>query len=269
MTELRNEAFMKSMNQSTTPLENKNSNVTDNWNPIDVHTHSISSGHAYSTITENIKIAKERNLSILGLSDHAPNMPGSTHPYYFSNLRVLPETIDGVRILKGVELNVLNEAGDIDLDEFTLSFLDYAIASLHLPCFTDLGKERNTDALIQAMVNKKIIIIAHPDDNRLPVNYERLVLAAKENNVLLEINNSSLSPAAFRVNAKENYLEMLALCKKHEVHVIINSDSHYHLDVGNWNYAMALIHEIDFPKELIINYHIEEFMKYVGRSSRR
>lgn len=56
------------------------------------------------------------------------------HEYYFSNQRVLPEFIEGIRVLKGAEINILNFQGDVDLDPRSLSFLDYAIASIHLPC---------------------------------------------------------------------------------------------------------------------------------------
>ncbi len=223
-------------------------------NKIDLHTHTIASGHAYSTLMDNIKIAKEKGIEILGISEHAPAMPGSTHEYYFSNLRVLPDYIDGIRILKGVELNILDREGNIDLDARSLSFLDYAIASLHLPCYEGHDEKDHTDALINAMKHNIVKIIGHPDDSRYPLDYERLVLAAKENDVLLEVNNSSLSPNAFRENAKENYMIMLGFCVVHNVKVIINSDAHFHEYVGSTNYAQALLDEINFPSKLVINY---------------
>lgn len=220
-------------------------------NKIDLHTHTIASGHAYSTLMDNVRAAKAKGMHTIGISDHAPAMPGSTHAYYFSNLRVLPEVIEGVRVLKGVELNIINRAGDIDLDEHTLSFLDYAIASLHLPCIEPSDAEANTDAIINAMRHKIVKIIGHPDDARYPLNYERLVLAAKERNVLLEVNNSSLSPHAFRENARENYIELLKLCIKHEAKIIINSDCHFHEHIGNQQYVLPLLEELNFPKALM------------------
>ena len=222
-------------------------------NRIDLHTHTIASGHAYSTLMDNIKAAKAKGVQIVGISDHAPAMPGSTHEYYFSNLRILPETIEGVRVLKGVELNILNTDGDVDLDPRSLSFLDYAIASLHLPCISIGSSEENTDAIIQAMRHKIIKIIGHPDDSRYPLNYERLVLAAKANNVLLEVNNSSLSPHAFRENAEENYITLLELCMKYDVMIIINSDCHFHEHIGEQSYAQALLKKLNFPERLIAN----------------
>lgn len=222
-------------------------------NRIDLHTHTVASGHAYSTLMDNINAAKAKGVQIVGVSDHAPAMPGSTHEYYFSNLRVLPPFIEGVRVLKGAEVNVLNENGDIDLDTRSLSFLDYAIASLHLPCFEVKSAEENTNALIHAMQHKIVKIIGHPDDSRYPLDYEKLVLAAKENDVLLEVNNSSLSPHAFRENAKENYKVLLSLCMKHDAMIIINSDCHFHEHIGEQTYALSLLEEINFPEKLIAN----------------
>ncbi|OJV64415.1 MAG: phosphatase [Clostridiales bacterium 38-18] len=227
-------------------------------NTMDLHTHTIASGHAYSTLTENLNAAREKGLRIIGISDHAPAMPGSTHEYYFSNLRVIPEYIDGIRVLKGVELNILDGEGRIDLDERTLSFLDYAIVSLHPPCFDGGNAEFNTDAILKACEHPLVKIIGHPDDSRYPLNYERLVVGAKERGVLLEVNNSSLSPNAFRENARENYLELLKFCKLHEVMVIINSDSHYHQYIGEDGFAKALLSETEFPEHLIANYTLAE-----------
>ncbi|MDH8678253.1 phosphatase [Fusibacter bizertensis] len=233
------------------------------FNKIDMHTHTVASGHAYSTLMDNIRVAKTNGIEVLGISDHAPAMPGSTHEYYFSNLRVLPQYIEGIRILKGVELNILDVEGNIDLDERTLSFLDYAIASLHPPCYEGGSKSDNTNALINAMQHKIVKIIGHPDDGRYPLDYEKLVKAAQKHGVLLEVNNSSLSPNAFRENAYENYKEMLAYCMKQGVKIIINSDAHFHDYIGATNYAMSLLEEINFPKELIVNMQaLTQFIEY-------
>ena len=53
---------------------------------IDLHTHTIVSGHAYSTVKENIEDAIKNGIKYLGLSEHAPAMPGGPHPFYFCNI---------------------------------------------------------------------------------------------------------------------------------------------------------------------------------------
>ena len=52
---------------------------------FDLHTHTVASGHAYSTVTENASYAEQKGLELLGISDHAPKMPGGTHFFYFLN----------------------------------------------------------------------------------------------------------------------------------------------------------------------------------------
>ncbi|MGX8795839.1 phosphatase [Fusibacter sp. JL298sf-3] len=224
-------------------------------NTLDLHTHTLASGHAYSTLNENIRSAAAKGLKVLGVSDHAPKMPGSTHPYYFSNLRVLPEVIEGVRVLKGVELNILDAEGSIDLDAYTLDFLDYAIISLHPPCFEDLGKEGNTQAIIRAMAHPKVKILGHPDDSRYALDYEAIVEAAKAHDVWIEINDSSLRPTSFRENAHDNYKALLAVCKARGQSIIINSDAHYSAHIGRYEAALELIESVDFPLSLVVNFN--------------
>lgn len=49
---------------------------------LDIHTHTLVSGHAYGTIREMAQGAQEKGLALLGLSEHAPGIPGTAHPFY-------------------------------------------------------------------------------------------------------------------------------------------------------------------------------------------
>ena len=75
---------------------------------IDLHTHTMAGGHAYSTLQENIQQAKKMGLKILGYSEHGPNMPGGPHIFHIANQRVIPRSIDGMIILKGCEANIID-----------------------------------------------------------------------------------------------------------------------------------------------------------------
>lgn len=229
---------------------------------IDLHTHTISSGHAFSTLKENIEGAKESGLKILGLSDHAITMPGTAHPFYFHNMRVIKEEINGIRVLKGIEANIIDYDGNVDVEPELIEILDYMIASLHGPCIKPGTIEENTTALIKAMDIPKVKVIGHPDDSRFPIDYERLVLAAKEKNIAIEMNNSSLSPRSFRKNASENYKTILKLCKEHEVKIILGSDAHIYYDVGRFDNCYKLLEEIDFPEKLVWNFD-ENCLDYI------
>jgi putative hydrolase len=88
----------------------------------DLHTHSIASGHALSTIQENAQAAAKKGLEILGVTDHGPQTPGGPHVYYFYSLFALPDFLEGVRILRGVEANIIDGQGNLDLLEVTTNF---------------------------------------------------------------------------------------------------------------------------------------------------
>lgn len=230
---------------------------------IDLHCHTVSSGHAYSTVKENIEEAKAKGLKYLGISDHGPMMPGGPHIYHFYNLRVFKNEIDGVRVLKGAEVNILNSNGEIDLPEDVLGGLDYTIASLHPPCFPFASIEENTQALINAMKNPFVKIIGHPDDSRYPLNYEELVINAKKHKVALEVNNSSLKEDSYREGAKDNVKMLLEECKRHNAFIILGSDAHIYYEVGEFNNIISILEEVNFPKELILNYNEEALKEFL------
>lgn len=227
---------------------------------IDLHCHTIASGHAYSTLKENIDEAKLKGLKYVGVSDHAPNMPGSTHPFYFGNLGVIKEEINGVKVLKGIEANIMDFDGNIDIPSDVVGKLDYVIASFHPPCINPGNIHENTKAILNVMENKDVKIIGHLDDSRYPVDYEKVVIKAKETNTLLEINNSSLRTNSFRVGAIENAKVLLNLCKKHDVKVVLGSDAHIYYQVGNFENCTKILEEVNFPGNLVVNFN-EEYIK--------
>lgn len=230
---------------------------------LDVHTHTIASGHAYSTLSEMINAAAQKGLMLLGVTEHAPALPGTCNKIYFHNLRVVPRQQKGLTLMLGAEANIVDYNGSLDLDKETLNMLDHVIASLHTPCITPGSKAENTRACIRAMENPKISILGHPDDGRYPLDYDELVRAAKKNRCLLEINNSSLNPKNSRQNTRENILELLRLCEKYDTAVIAGSDAHIEFDVGNFGFIQDLLKETGFPKELFVNNSVETFLSYI------
>lgn len=231
---------------------------------LDSHTHTIASGHAYSTMNDMIAAAKEKGLSLLAITEHAPDMPGSCSAFYFNNLKVVPRKYGDLWVLHGAELNILNRAGEIDLPEDTLKMLDVTIASIHPPCYHEEDSKAHLKAYLNVMKNPYINIIGHPDDSRFSVDYKALVLAAKEYHKLLEVNSSSMAPGSFRRNARENYREMLSLCCRYEVPVIIDSDAHVDRAVGEHTLAWELVREIGFPDELIVNTNLDTYFSFIN-----
>ncbi|MDO5570753.1 MAG: phosphatase [Bacteroidales bacterium] len=220
---------------------------------LDLHTHTIMSGHAYSTLQEMVKEAAERNLKILGITEHGPGIPGTCDPIYFRNIHVVPRKMYGVELLLGSELNILDYNGTLDLDPYYYELMDIRIAGIHSLCYTPGTIEENTSAMIGAISNPYVDIISHPGDGTALIDFEPVVKAAKEFHTLLEINNSSLSPTRNKPQAKSNNLEILRLCKTYEIPIILGSDAHISFDIANYEFIYPLLNETEFPEELIIN----------------
>ncbi|MCD7819437.1 MAG: phosphatase [Lachnospiraceae bacterium] len=228
---------------------------------VDSHTHTIASAHAYSTVEELAHAAERRGLQLLAITDHAPYLADSSHELHFMNYNVLPERFDSVEMLYGVELNIMDSAGTVDLKPEILKQQDICIASYHTACTPAGTIEENTNAYLGAMQNPYVNIIGHPEDGNVPVDFEQLVEMAKKTHVMLEVNNSSLRPASYRINTHENILTMLRLCKQMEVSVSVGTDAHFSGAVGVFDLALQVLSEVDFPERLIANTNVEKFKR--------
>ncbi len=111
---------------------------------LDVHTHTIASGHAFSTLQEMAQAAADKGLKVLGITEHSPGVPGTCHPIYFRNLHVVPRRMYGVELLLGAEINILDGKGNLDLDEDYMKMLDIRIAGIHSLCYEYGTIEENT-----------------------------------------------------------------------------------------------------------------------------
>lgn len=219
----------------------------------DLHTHSIVSGHAYTTLLENINYCAEKGIKILGTSEHAPSMPGAPHYWYFGNLKVVPRVINGVTILKGCEANILDLEGSLDMPDEAAKYLDYMIASFHEAVFKPRSKEENTAAILNVMDKyDKVEILGHLGNPNYELDYEAIVKKAQEKDIMIEINNSSLLGSS-RIGSDVNCKKVALLCREIGTKVILTSDAHINTCIGVFNKGIELLEEIQMPKELVMN----------------
>ena len=230
----------------------------------EIHMHTLASGHAYGSPREMAQAASEKGLALIGLSDHGPGCPGTCHHAWFGCYDRMCRNVHGVEILGGAELNVMND-GSINFPEHYFDYLDYAIVGIHPPIYVDEGAERNTDNTISCMKHPKVFFVSHPDSDRFPYNYERLVPAAKENHVALEVNNSSLRRPETRPGCIENYKTMLKLCMEQNCPIVVSTDSHDPCEVGIFEPAISFLAEMNFPEELIVNITAEKLKAFIGK----
>lgn len=237
----------------------------------DYHTHTIySSGkhkskHAKGTIFENALSAKQKGLKEIGISEH-----GFSHMLYGlqrNNLESIRKEIKeaeeqlGIRILLGIEANIISPRGEIDLTADEIKLFDYVILGFHsfakpkkfkdvftffLPNILGFRRkkdfERNTKALCNAIENNNITIISHPGVN-FPVDFERICDAANKTQTLLEVNGK-------RIAYSEKDVETIV---RKRTKLIINSDAHSPLSVGEVNFPTNFVFSNNIPTDLVVN----------------
>ena len=233
---------------------------------IDTHTHTLLSGHAHSTLLENAAAAAEFGLTGFVLTDHGPMLPGASPEFVLTTYKFFPQEIKGVRVYHGVEANIFDGEGSIDIQEKYLKMLDYVIAGLHEFVRLSAGRQKDTETVMRALGNPYVDIISHPDNPAYDLDYEVIVKETARLGKLMEVNDHSF---IFRKGGAENALKYLALCKRYGVRVAVSSDAHFALEMGKHGTALKVLELAEFPQELIVNMTRERFESYLDERNRR
>jgi len=231
----------------------------------DLHTHTVASGHAFSTVTELATAAAAKGLELIAITDHGPAVPGGAHAWFFWNSKAIPGTLSGVRILKGCEANVADTENGLDLPDEILSILDIVAVGLHpLTGFDDGNKARNTRALIRAIRNPLVDIVTHPGNvEEFPVDVNAVVEAAVERGVALELNNHSFDASSSRSASSHGERRFAIAARDAGALISIGSDAHFHSLVGTFDEAVAVAEEIRFPAARIVNRDAESVLAFL------
>lgn len=231
----------------------------------DLHTHTVLSGHAFSTVAENARAASQAGLALIANTDHGPAMPGASQaPYHFANQRTLPQTICGVRVLAGAEVNIVDDAGTLDVPARILSRLDLVLASLHDVCIAPGDADTNTARLIGAMGSGLVDVIAHPGNPVYPVHWEALIEAALAHGVLLEINASSLKNRV-RPGSRARLAHMLAAARDTDLAFVLGSDAHWQGEVGDFDQTLSFLWEQGVAPSRILNLDADRVCAFVEK----
>lgn len=217
----------------------------------DLHTHTVACGHALGTVNENLAQAKQLGHRCLAITEHCGAIPSAPHLWFFDNLLRTPREVDGVVLIRGVETNIRNRQGEVDLPEHYLRRMELVIASAHVEAFEDDRTDPDyTEMYCSLAANPLVDIIGHSGDPRFPHNCEETVRAYRKYGKVVEINGSS--PRS-RKGSQPICLQIAKLCKYYGVPVVLSSDAHCSQNVGAVASAAALLESIDFPESLIIN----------------
>jgi DNA polymerase (family 10) len=192
----------------------------------DLHTHTnATDGH--NTIAEMAEAAREHGYSYLAISDHTKHLTVA-HGLDAKQFIKQMKTIDRLnkrwsrfRILKSAEVDILSD-GRLDLDNEVLKDLDLVVGAIHYKF--DLPEAEQTDRIVKAMDNPYLNILAHPtgrlfgEREAIKIDTERLMMAAKERNVCLEINSQPL-----RLDLSDT---LCRLANEIGVKLVISTDAH-------------------------------------------
>lgn len=230
----------------------------------DYHTHTIYSD-GKTTIKENVEQAIKQGLEIIGISDHGYKHMGfgvkyEKYPYIREEIDKLQEQYKDIKILMGIECNILDDKGSIDIDERILSFVDYVMAGYHfgstpknirglknhafnyIKPLKNKEIDYNTKALINAMKQNDLFILTHPGDKGY-VNIEEIAKVAVQTNTVLEINER---------HHNLTYDQLIRI-KDYDLKYVISSDAHKKEHIGVVDNAISRVIKANVPKERIIN----------------
>lgn len=229
----------------------------------DLHCHTLVSQHAYSTITEYINHAKKLGLNGVAITDHGPDMPDGATVGHFMNLVQIPRKVDGIRVYKGGEANILDHEGNIDLkNPHIVSMADILIASYHSNVVKPGTVDEHTQCYLNLAKNPYLDILGHSGTGAYPYHHEPVIKAFRDAGKLIEINSNSF---VIRPGAKENCRAIALKCKELKAPISVDSDCHSIYHLADVTIAMEMLKDIDFPEELIINTNFERLEAYIER----
>ncbi|MDO4747747.1 MAG: phosphatase [Eubacteriales bacterium] len=227
----------------------------------DLHTHTNACTHAYSSLSEMVETAAAKGLYAIGITEHGISMQGSPDELYFRNLKVIPKEMMGVRVLKGMEANIIDFNGRLDASESLLKTLEWVVASFHSITILDKPSiEKCTNAYLSICDNPYVHVIGHSGSPAYEYDFETVIKRCAQTSTLVEINDTTFT--GFRKNAVPNCIKIASLCKKHGARIVVDSDAHFYEKVGDLPHAIAMLKEIDFPPELIVNSSVKNLQDY-------
>lgn len=192
----------------------------------DLHVHTkATDGH--HSLDEMALAAKAQGFSYLAITEHSRrlSMAHGLDPRRLAEqcdtIDSLNETLDGIVLLKGIEVDILDD-GSLDLPDSALARLDLVIGAVHSRF--DLSRAKQTERILRAMDHPFFTLLAHPTgrliETRPPYDVDmlRIIRHAKNRGCYLELN------------AHPERLDLLdthcQIAKEEGVLVAINSDAH-------------------------------------------
>lgn len=234
----------------------------------DLHSHTLCATHAFQTLQEMATAAHEIGYYALTITDHAPAMPDAPHIWHFANGNALPRVVQGVAMLYGAEVNVMDTKGGLDLSQSQLAVQDWVVASIHSPCVPGVLTRKEANRIWLAIAeNPYVDCIGHSEQENYRYDYDLVTKAFAQNHKVVELNAGSF---AVRKDGIPNMRKLLTACLENGCHIAVDSDAH-----SAWRLQTALqplyslLEELSFPEELIVNATKENLVQELKLHGRR
>jgi len=219
----------------------------------DLHAHSkATDGH--NTIKEMAKAAQALGFEYLAMTEHSRHL---TVAHGLDEKRLLQqieeidqlnEELTGITLLKGIELDIL-EDGQLDLPDDVLARLDLVVGAVHSKFH--LSRAKQTERILRAMDHPHFTILAHPTGRLLvtrdayDVDMARIIRHARQRGCYLELNAQP-----DRLDLLDTYCH---LAKDEGVLISIDSDAHSTNDFRNLEYGIGQARRGWLEKDDVLN----------------
>ena len=245
----------------------------------DLHTHTIFSKHAYSTIQESIVAAQKMNLKYLAITDHIYNdgteierkNEGTRFKYFEEEVNSYREE-NQPYVICGAEFNVAQTIDQknwkklkklrwrpIGLHTFHLKIKLLSLKTLYEE-FKKAAEAHNAFAHIEREIHD--IENKRYRDDPLHENVknflEKMVELAKDKKIFLEVNEASLRRNKRGTEDRIRY--WLPIAKENDCRIYLASDAHYSSRIGKFPLSLELLNELKYPKELILNCNEDQIL---------
>jgi DNA polymerase (family 10) len=210
--------------------------------------------------------AKSRGRKYIAITDHSKRVSmanGLDGPRLLEHWKAIDEaqkSITGIRILKGIECDILEDA-TMDLPDDVLAQADWVIAVLHYGL--QQPREQIMTRLMCAVTNPHVDVIGHPTgrliERRKPadIDFDVFLDACAKHGVMVEIN---ANPARLDLDDVQ-----AAAAKKRGIPVVINTDAHGFGDMDLMEYGVYQARRAGLTKADVANtLSVEEFLARLG-----
>jgi DNA polymerase (family 10) len=192
----------------------------------DLHVHSTWTD-GLASIEQMAAAAKQRGRKYIAITDHSKRvtmvngLDAKRIRQQWAEIDKLNEQLEGITLLKGVEVDIL-ERGGLDLPDDVLAEADWVVASVHYG--HQQSRQQITERVIESLENPHVAVIGHPTGRMLlrrkpyEIDMDAIMRAARQHGKMLELNAHPI-----RLDLDD---VACAAAKSLGVPVVISTDAH-------------------------------------------